>query len=79
MIELITLATTAYLAFLGLMYLISKKIINWEKIEVILPYLKVSDYILVFVILIILSVLIAYRYGRKIFKDSVIKNYGERV
>ena len=32
-----------------------------------------------FLILILLSILMSYRYGRKIFKDSIIKTYGERL
>ena len=44
-----------------------------------LLYLTIKEYIIIYVILIIISILISLRYGRKIFKDSIIKTYGERI
>ena len=42
-------------------------------------YIGISEYLLVLVILIILATAISYRYGSKIFKNSIMKNYGERI
>jgi len=77
--ELIVLATFTYLLFMIFMYLIYKGIINYEYFNELIKYIGINDYIIVYLILIVLSILISYRYGRKIFKDSIIKTYGERI
>ena len=38
-------------------------------------YINPVDYVIVFIIILVLCFLIANRYGRKIFKDSIIKTY----
>jgi hypothetical protein len=45
----------------------------------VIKYVNGWGYLVVFIILLAMSVLIAYRYGRKIFKESIIKTYGERI
>jgi len=74
--ELVCHATIAYSVFLLLIYLINKDIIYFEYFKELSKYIGISEYIIVYLILILLSILISMRYGRKIFKDSIIKTYG---
>lgn len=77
--ELTTLAILTYSIFLIFIYLVKKNIINVEYFQTMTKYIGISEYIIVFLILIILSVLMSLRYGRKIFQNSIIKTYGERI
>lgn len=77
--ELTTLAILTYSIFLIFIYLIKHNIINFEYFQTMTKYIGIEEYLLVFLILIILSVLMSLRYGRKIFKNSIIKTYGERI
>ncbi len=77
--ELLTLATFTYTIFLIFIYLVNHNIISNKYFTDITKYLDIPAYLVIYGILIVISVLIAYRYGRKIFKNSIIKNYGERV
>lgn len=79
MSELTTLAIFTYSLFLIFIYLIKKNIINVEYFQTMTKYIGIEEYLLVFLILIILSVLMSLRYGRKIFQNSIIKTYGERI
>lgn len=77
--ELVCHATIAYSIFLLIIYLINKEIIHFEYFKELAKYVGVVEYVLVYLILILLSILISLRYGRKIFKDSIIKTYGSGV
>ncbi len=77
--ELICLASITYLCFLIFIRLVSKDIINFEYFKTLIPYVSFKEYLIVYLILLILSILMSYRYGRKIFKNSIMKNYGERI
>ena len=77
--EIVTLASFTYLLFLIFISLIKKNIIKITYFQNISKYLGLSEYLIIYVILLVVSILIAYRYGRKIFKNSIIKNYGERI
>ena len=79
MAELITLATFTYIVFLIFIYLINKNVINYIYLQNITKYVGILEYIVVFFILILLSIIMSLRYGRKIFKNSIIKTYGERI
>ena len=77
--ELTTLAILTYSVFLIFIYLVKKNIINVEYFQTMTKYIGIEEYLLVFLILIVLSILMSLRYGRKIFKNSIIKTYGERI
>jgi len=78
-IELFADATLAYITYLILTLLVKYKLIYIKFIDNILEYLKVSDYILMYIILILMSYLISTRYASKIFKKSAMKTYREEV
>lgn len=77
--ELITLSLVTYTLFLIFICLIKRNIIKVEYFVTLAKYVEVIDYVIVYLILLVLSILMAYRYGRKIFKNSIIKTYGERI
>ena len=78
-IELFTDATLAYIGYLILTLLVKYKVIYIKFINNIMEYLKLNDYILMYVILIFMSYLIGVRYARKIFNKSAMKSYREEV
>ena len=77
--ELITLATFTYIFFIILIILIKNNLISNEYLSNITKYVSIFDYIIVYLILILISVLMSLRYGRKIFKESIIKTYKEKI
>ena len=75
--EMFTLATFTYGLFIIFLCLVQRNIINLSYFKDITRYVRVIDYIIVYLILLLLSLLISLRYGRKIFKNSIIKTYKE--
>ncbi len=78
-IELFMDATLAYMGYLMLTFLVKYKIVYVKFIDNILEYLEFKDYLLMYIILILMSYLISSRYARKIFKKSAMKSYREEV
>ena len=78
-IELFTNASMAYIAYLALTILVKNKILNIKFIYNILDYLKFKDYLIVYLILVVMSYLISTRYAVKIFKKSAMKSVREEV
>ena len=78
-IELFTNASIAYLFYIALVILVKHEIIYVKKIANIIDYLKLSDYIIMYIILVCMSYLISTRYARKIFAKSAMKTYREEV
>lgn len=78
-IELITVSTLAYLVFIALEIIDKSGIINIGIINDIYTYFTLNDYIILYLIVSIMSVLSALRYARKLFKDSVMVAFREEV
>ena len=78
-IELVTVSNIAYIGFLIVLYLHSSKIINIKFFNTIIKYLNVSDYIILYIIITIMSYLISVRFARKIFKNSAMNTMREGV
>lgn len=78
-VELFTNATLAYITYMIMIILTNKGIIQNKTITDILSYLQIRDYILMYIILILMSYLISTRFTRKIFKNSAMKTYKEEV
>ena len=62
-----------------LVYLINNDILKIASMKNLLSFVIIRDYILIYLLLLFMALLISLRYSRKVFKDSVIKVYGERV
>lgn len=76
-IELITVATTSYIIFLGFLSLVKSNIIKINFVKDILDVLVFKDYVIVYLILIVLSIMISNRYSKKKFKKSAMLTYRE--
>lgn len=78
-IELINVANIAYLLFGVFLLLDYFDVIGISFADTIVKYMQVKDYVLVYVILIIMSYLISSKFAKKIFKDSAMKTLKEEV
>ena len=78
-IELLTVFNTSFIIFLISMYLNYIKVINIGFLNTILEYLKLKDYIALYIILVIMSLLISIKFSKKLFKKSAISTIKEEV
>lgn len=78
-IELLNVAILAYLGFIFIIYLNYCHVFSVGFINTIIKYLKVSDYILLYIILLGMSLLISIKFSKKLFKKSAISTITEEV
>lgn len=78
-VELFINSSLAYLMYIIFILLVNKGVLKIEFIKSAVDYLNVSDYILMYVVLVIMSYLISSRFSSKIFKKSAMKSYREEV
>ncbi len=78
-IELFINSSIAYFSFIIFILLNKLEILNIEFIKTLLKFLSLREYILMYIILIIMSWLISRRFSKRIFKKSAIKTYNEEV
>lgn len=78
-IELLADINIAYIVFLGLVLSVKLGYVNVSYIKDMITYFKLYDYIIVYIVLTIMSLLISNRYAHKLFTDSVMKTYREEV
>ena len=78
-IELFINSTLAYLATILLVYLIKINIIDVQYLTELVKYLDVKEYLLMYVVLVVMARLISRRFSKKIFKNTAISTYNEEV
>lgn len=78
-VELLFDATIAYISYISIMLLVKYNYINIKMISNTIKYLKMRDYILMYLILIIMSYLISTRFSMKLFKKSAMNSYREEI
>ena len=77
-IELLVDINIAYIIFTTILILIRHKIIlKINYIYQLSTFFAVKDYIIIYIVLIVMSILIANRYSNKLFGGSVMSNYRE--
>ena len=74
-IELFTILNIAFIFVITLIVLISKNIISNDYIYNLVYFLKLRDYILTYIILVLISLLISNTYAKKLFKKSAMNTY----
>ena len=74
-IELFTVLNIAFGFTILLIILINNNTINNEYIRDLLTFLKLRDYIIAYIILVIISLLISNAYAKKLFKKSAMNTY----
>ena len=75
--ELLVISNLSYFLILLFIELNRRGYYSIEFMNTVDEYFHVNDYILLYVIVIGMSLLISFRYARKIFKDSVMNTYRE--
>lgn len=78
-IELFVNSTISYVVLLGFIYMIKTNIIHLEYISNLVEYLSLKEYVLMYVILVVMSRLISIRFSRKLFKNTAMNTYREEV
>lgn len=78
-IELLTISNLAYFVIIGFLALIHYQIINLAYIKDLMTYISLLDYILVYLILIIMTQLISSKFAKSLFKKSAMKTFNEVV
>ncbi len=74
-IELFTVLNIAYIIVLVLIILINQSIIDIPYLYSLVSFLELKDYVLTYIILVLISILIANTYSRKLFKKSAMNTY----
>ena len=74
-IELFTILNIAFAFVIALIVLINKNIIINEYIQNLISFLKLGDVVIAYIILVIISLLIANTYSKKLFKKSAMNTY----
>ncbi|MBO5095555.1 MAG: hypothetical protein J6B98_01620, partial [Bacilli bacterium] len=78
-IELFINSSIAYIAIMALIYLVKINVINFEYVSKLTNYLELREYVLMYLILVLMSQLISRRFSKKIFKNTAINTYNEEV
>jgi hypothetical protein len=78
-VELFINSSLAYITYVIFVFLIKKEIINIGFLKSSLEYLNMRDYVLMYIVLVIMSYLISSRFSSKLFKKSAMKSYREEV
>jgi len=78
-VELFINSSLAYITYIVFILLVKNDILNIKFIKNSIEYLSILDFILMYVILIVMSYLISTRFSSKIFKKSAMKSYREEV
>lgn len=76
-IELCTMITIAYGLVLGFIAVVSRGILDIPQVKSVLEFLKPTDYAILLAALLVMSLLIANRYSRALFKKSAMNVYRE--
>ena len=78
-LELLLDSNIAFFSFMIFIYLNYIKVFKVGFVSTILTYLTLKDYILLYIILIMMSYLISCKFSKKLFKKSAITTLGEEV
>ena len=76
-IELFIIVNIAYALFLGLIIMVNQGIIPVEYISELTKYMNTGDYVILYVVLIVMSYLISGKFVRKMFKKTAIGSFRE--
>ena len=78
-VELLLDINMTYLLFIILIIICKFGLINSAYLKDIVTYFNLIDYIIVYLLLTVMSLIISNRYASKLFKDSAMKTYREEV
>lgn len=78
-IELLVISNLSYFIFIGLAELNKTALLNVKFIDTVNRYFVFNDYVVLYLVLTLMSLLISVRYASKLFKNSVMSVYREEV
>lgn len=78
-LELFIDATIGFAITIGLVLLTRANVIHIEVLQNAISFLSAYHFVIVYLILVIMSQMLAHKYARKIFKDSMITTYNMEV
>ena len=78
-IELFINSSIAFAVSLILIYLVRANIIELEYIKNITDFIGIKEYVLMYLVLVVMSRLISRRFSKKIFKKTAMNTYKEEV
>lgn len=79
-IELFTVTNIAYIIFLGIVALVREHVVHGKYINYIstmIEYMEIKDYIILYVVLVIMSLLISGKFTRSLFKKTALGTFRE--
>ncbi len=76
-VEMFTVINIAYAVFLAVVALVNTGIINVEYIRTLVEYLHVTDYLILYAILIIMGYFISGKFARSLFKKTAMGSFRE--
>lgn len=78
-IELFTNSTLSYIILMLFIYLVKTNVIHLEYVAKLIGFVGAKEFILVYLILVVMSRLISIKFARKLFKNTAINTYNEEV
>lgn len=78
-IELFVVSNIAFFFFIGLILLVKNNIIAINYLNNLITYLSIKDYVLLYVILILMSYITSLKFAKSIFKKTAMNAYKEEV
>ena len=69
----------SYLIFVIFLMFVKSSIINNSLLNELSTFMNFTNYAVIYIIVIIMSLLITMRYSRKLFNDSAMNSYREEV
>lgn len=76
-VELLAVVHIAYGLFLALVVGVHLNVIHFEYLKTLIEYMSVSDYVILYLILLAMSYLISGKFARKLFKKTAMGSYRE--
>ena len=78
-IELLVLSHISYVIFVLCLLFSKYSNLNLTNIKELMSFVSLDNYLLIYIILMIMTLLISSRYARKLFKNTVMNTYKEEV
>ena len=78
-IELFTIFNLAYLIIVAFILSVKYEVLNINYIQNLMTYLKITDYLIIYLVLLLMTWLIASKFAKSLFKKSAMKTYREVV
>lgn len=76
-VEMLLIVNIAYAVFLACVIAVNTQILNVEYITNLIAYMRVTDYIILYVVLLVMAYLISGKFAARLFKKTAMGTYRE--